>query len=103
MGKSVQLINLRSQEARRDGMGHVRPSRDERKNSLIAYLFRRSVLLVHDEHGRGDSIVGIHNWHNVQAYQLGQSTEQILSRLLVVKVRLGDQNLDSGGSELRGC
>lgn len=90
MGRAeFSLINLRSQLGRDGEQG--------RENALKAYpstyLFGVGRLVVHDEHGWGDGVVCVHNGHNIEAYQLGQSAEKILARLLVVKVGLCDEYL----------
>lgn len=58
------------------------------------YLFRLVHLVVDNKHGRGDGVVRVDNWHNVQTYQLGEGAEEVLAGLLIIEVRFGDQHLE---------
>jgi hypothetical protein len=52
-------------------------------------------FLVDDEHWRHDGVVRVYDWHNIQANQLGQGAQEILSGLFVVQIWLCDQNLSN--------
>lgn len=62
--------------------------------AVSMYLFGLVNLVVDNKHGRGDGIVSINNWHDVQTYQLGQGAEEVLAGLFVVKIRFRHQHLN---------